>query len=584
MSNFADLGLSQPLVDAIAELGFLEPTPIQSKAIPTLLEDEKDLVGLAQTGTGKTAAFGLPLIDLVDTSLKHTQALVLAPTRELCLQITNELAQFGKHKKKLRVQPVYGGSDIGKQIRDIKRGVQIIVATPGRLRDLIRRKAVDIKEIRYVVLDEADEMLNMGFKEELDDILSNTPEDKLTWLFSATMPNEVRRIAKNYMDEPEEISVGGRNTANADIDHQFVIVRPSNRVETLKRFLDAESDTFGLIFCRTRRDSKDVADELTQSGYNADALHGDLNQAQRDRVMRRFRSKQLKVLVATDVAARGIDVNDITHVFHFNIPDDLSFYTHRAGRTGRAGRKGISLVLAHPKDGHLLQRIERKVKIKFSEVRIPTGEEICKKQLLLHIQRIKDAEISEDLAVFLPSIMEELEELDKTELIQRVASLSFNRFLETYKNAPDLNNAGGKRRDRDRGGRDRDRDRGGRGGRDRGGRGRDRDRDRGGRDRDGNMHKLYINVGNMDIDNKGSFISMICDYAKISGSGIGKINMQRTHTYFDVEQDLLPKIERGFKNATFDGRELRVNDGDSRKRGDGDKKHKKKDKRKKWSW
>lgn len=566
MNNFADLGLSQPLVDSIAKLGFLEPTPIQTKAIPTLLENEKDLVGLAQTGTGKTAAFGLPLVDLVDTSLKHTQALVLAPTRELCLQITNELAQFGKHRKKLRVQPVYGGSDIGKQIREIKKGVQIIVATPGRLRDLIRRKAVNIQEIRYVVLDEADEMLNMGFKEELDDILSNTPEDKLTWLFSATMPNEVRRIAKDYMENPEEISVGGRNTANADIEHQFVIVRPSNRVETLKRFLDADPDTFGLIFCRTRRDSKDVADELTQSGYNADALHGDLNQAQRDRVMRRFRSKQLKVLVATDVAARGIDVNDITHVFHFNIPDDLSFYTHRAGRTGRAGRKGVSLVLAHPKDGHLLHRLERKIKIQFKEVRIPTGQEICKKQLFLHIEKIKEAEVSEDLDAFLPSILEQLEELDKTELVQRVASLSFNRFLDTYKNAPDLNGAGGRRRDRDRG------------------RDRDRDRDRGRRSRDGKMHKLYINVGNMDLDNKGSFISMICDYAKISGSGIGKINMQRTHTYFDVEPDLVSKIERGFKDATFDGRDLRVNDGDSKKRGAGGKKHKKKDKRKKWSW
>ena len=348
MNEFSILGLSKPLIDAIEELGFIQPTPIQSKAIPELLQNDTDLVGLAQTGTGKTAAFGLPLVELVETSERHTQALILAPTRELCLQIANELKQFGKHFPLLKIVEVYGGADIGRQIREVKKGAQIIVATPGRLRDMINRRAVNLNQVEYVVLDEADEMLNMGFKQEIDDILDNTPEDKLTWLFSATMPEDVRRISLNYMSNPLELNVGSKNTANDDIDHQYVVTRPSERYEVLRRYLDFDSEIFALVFCRTRGDSKELADQLARDGYNADALHGDLNQAQRDRVMDGFRTGRLRVLIATDVAARGIDVNDITHVFHFNIPEDRAFYTHRSCRTGRAGKKGISLVLCHP--------------------------------------------------------------------------------------------------------------------------------------------------------------------------------------------------------------------------------------------
>ncbi|MEL6850670.1 MAG: DEAD/DEAH box helicase, partial [Bacteroidota bacterium] len=341
MESFLSLGLSQPLVDSIGTLGFKTPTLIQQKAIPSMLTEDRDLVGLAQTGTGKTAAFGLPLVELVNDSEKRIQALVLAPTRELCLQIQKELSLFGQHRKNLKIKAVYGGTDIGVQIRDLRRGAHIIAATPGRLRDLIRREVVDLEQLDFLVLDEADEMLNMGFKEELDDILQYTPEEKRTWLFSATMPAEVRRISRDYMVDPIEVEAGKQNEAHADIEHQFVITRASERLPVLKRFLDVEPNAYALVFCRTRRDTKELADQLMEAGYHADALHGDLNQIQRDRVMARFRQKQIQILVATDVAARGIDVQDLTHVFHFNLSEDLSFYKHRAGRTGRAGSKGV---------------------------------------------------------------------------------------------------------------------------------------------------------------------------------------------------------------------------------------------------
>ena len=336
MNEFLALGLSQPVVDAIETLGYESPTPIQSQAIPQLLNNDTDFIGVAQTGTGKTAAFGLPLIEMVDPSLPVTQALILAPTRELCLQLSRELGQFAQFRKGLRILPVYGGADIGKQIRELKKGIQIVAATPGRLRDLMRRRAVDISKIQYIVLDEADEMLNMGFKEEIDEILQATPESRLTWLFSATMPEEVRRISNQYMVKPFELSVGKPNAGNEDIDHQYVTVRPKDRYETLRRFLDYDSDVYGLVFCRTRRDAGELAEQLSRDGYRTDALHGDLSQAQRDRVMEGFRSRHIRILVATDVAARGIDVDNITHVFHHNIPEDLNFYTHRSGRIGRA--------------------------------------------------------------------------------------------------------------------------------------------------------------------------------------------------------------------------------------------------------
>ena len=530
MNEFEQLGLSQQLVSAIEEIGFKSPTPIQAKAIPLLLEGDADLVGLAQTGTGKTAAFGLPLLDLVDADEKHTQALVLAPTRELCLQITREFELFAKNVKRLNIQPVYGGADINKQIRLVKKGAQIIVATPGRLRDMINRKVVQLAKLQYVILDEADEMLNMGFKEEIDEILSTAPDEKNTWLFSATMPHEVRRIAKTYMTDPTEISVSQKNVGNVNIDHQYVEVRPRERYEVLRRFLDYDSDIFCLIFTRTRRDSKDLADQLTKDGYNADALHGDLNQSQRDRVMDSFRVRRLKVLVATDVAARGLDVDNITHVFHYNIPEDLAFYTHRSGRTARAGKKGISLILMHPKDFHIVKRIERNLKLKFSKAHIPTGKEICETRLLSHIRRLKGVEVSEDIQSFLPAIQEELEELSKDDLIKKVASLSFSGFLKNYRNAQDLNT-----------------------------RNRKKPQDR----RDVKMIRLFINVGSMDVQDKGGFLGLVCRNAQISGTDIGKIDLRRKHSFFDVEETAAKKILQKLDNMELDGRFLRVNRDDA---------------------
>lgn len=532
MTDFATLGLSQPIVDAVSEMGFVTPTPIQAQAIPKLLESPSDLVGLAQTGTGKTAAFGLPLLDLIDIKEKHTQALVLAPTRELCLQISNELNSYSKKMKGLKIQAVYGGTDIHRQISSLRKGAHIITATPGRLRDLIRRRAVNISTIGYVVLDEADEMLNMGFKEEIDDILSNTPDEKITWLFSATMPDDVRRIARNYMDSPLEISVGQRNSSNQNIAHQYVVTHPSDRFDVLKRFLDYDTATFGVVFCRTRRDTMELSDSLTREGYSADALHGDLSQAQRDRVMSRFRNKQLQVLVATDVAARGIDVQDISHVFHFNIPEDISFYTHRSGRTGRAGKKGVSLILCHPKDRDILRRIERRIKIEINETTIPTGTQVCEQMLKKHLSQLQELELNDQLAEFMPTITEELESYSKEELIQRFATLSFKSMLDRYADAPDLNR-GSRRR----------------------------------RSNDSNMQQLFINVGQMDMDNKGSLLSFICGTAQIPGSAIGKIDMRRTHSVFAVDGRISKKIKEAFRNADFEGRSLRVNDLNGRDRG-----------------
>ncbi len=529
MSEFATLGLSQPLVEAIEELGFIHPTPIQTQAIPQLLNDDTDLVGLAQTGTGKTAAFGLPLVELVDTNKKHTQALVLAPTRELCMQIARELGLFAKHLKRLKVLAVYGGTDIGRQIREVKKGVHILVATPGRLKDLMRRKVVNLSNLEYVVLDEADEMLNMGFKEEIDAILKDTPEDKLTWLFSATMPPGVRRISQNYMTDPLELSAGEQNAANADIEHQYVLVRPSERFQVLKRFLDFDENIFGLIFTRTRRDASSVADQLSKEGYNADALHGDLNQNQRDQVMDRFRTKRLQILVATDVAARGIDVQDITHIFHYNIPDDRAFYTHRSGRTGRAGKKGVSLVLAHPNDLGLLRQLERMAQIRFKMARIPTGREICEKRLLHYMHRIKGMPVNEAIEPYLPAIMEELEGLTKEELVQRIASLSFSRFFKAYRHSPDLNPRKKERTDT-------------------------------------NHKRLFINIGKMDVENKSGFLALVCGHCQIPGSAIGKIDMSWKHSFFDVEADSVEAVRKSFRDSNFEGRQIRVNDGATQRR------------------
>lgn len=530
MNQFSELGLSQPIVDAIAEMGFEEPTPIQREIIPQLLEEETDVVGLAQTGTGKTAAFGLPLVELVEESELYTQALVLAPTRELCLQVANEIGAFGKKIKQLRITAVYGGTDIGRQIREIKKGVHIIVATPGRLRDLINRKAVDLSELSFLVLDEADEMLNMGFKEEIDDILKNTPEDKLTWLFSATMPAEVRRIANDYMLDPLEVSAGRPNTSNANIDHQYVMVRRHQKYPVLRRFLDYDPDCFALVFTRTRRDSQELAEQLAKDGYRADALHGDMSQSQRDYVMQRFRDQRLQILVATDVAARGIDVQEITHVFHYNIPEDLAFYTHRSGRTGRAGNEGISLVIANPKDRSLLRNVERRLKIEFSEAHIPTGDAICARRLLHEVRNLKQTPIQEDLEGYVPGVIEELESLSREDLVRKITALTFRGALREYLNAPDFNKQGGNSRH-------------------------DHQDSRAG----GPMARLFINVGRIDLNGKGELLRLICNEAQINGSAIGRIDFRAKHTFFDVEQDIAEVVIQRLSNVELDGRAVRIN-------------------------
>ncbi len=462
MKSFEALGLSPGLVQSVSILGFETPTPIQEKAIPVLLKGSRDFVGLAQTGTGKTAAFGLPLLELIDVDNRNTQALVLAPTRELGMQITSDLETFSEKFKSFNIVAVYGGASISEQIRKIKRGAHIIVATPGRLIDLIERKTINLGTIKYIVLDEADEMLNMGFKEDIDKILSFTPEDKSTWLFSATMPREVRAIMKNYMTDPFELSVGESHTGNANIEHRYVQVQDRDKYMALKRILDFNPDIFGLIFCRTRIDTQRVAEMLMKDGYNADSLHGDLNQQQRDRVMMKFRERSLQILVATDVAARGIDVEDITHVIHLNMPDEMEFYTHRSGRTARAGKKGISIALVSRQELGKVKQIERSMKTPMKRMMVPSGAEVCQKQLIALMRKVREVKVNDaEIETFLPQVYEELNDLTKNDLIKRFASIEFNRFLDYYRNAPDLN--GDQRRTSERSDRSEGSDRGDRG-------------------------------------------------------------------------------------------------------------------------
>jgi len=438
MSTFQSLGLQDTLLRAVADLGFETPTEVQLKSIPVLLAEDTDMVALAQTGTGKTAAFGFPLIQRTDTQSPHTQALILAPTRELCLQITNELKVYAKYETSLRVVAVYGGASITEQAREVRRGAQIIVATPGRMQDMINRGFVDISRIGYCVLDEADEMLNMGFYDDICAILSGTPDEKLTWLFSATMPQEVARIAKKFMQRPYEITVGTKNSGSTTVSHEYYQVQMRDRYEALKRLADANPDIFSVVFCRTKRDTQAVAEKLIEDGYNAAALHGDLSQAQRDTVMKAFRGRQIQMLVATDVAARGIDVDNVTHVIHYQLPDDVETYNHRSGRTGRAGKLGISMSIITRTEMKKVREIERVIKQQFEGKAIPSGMEICEIQLLHLANKIKDTEVDHEIDSYLPAINEVFEGLSKEELIKKMVSVEFNRFLQYYRSKRDL--------------------------------------------------------------------------------------------------------------------------------------------------
>tara|TARA_B100001287_G_scaffold266917_1_gene261378 strand:- start:6931 stop:8751 length:1821 start_codon:yes stop_codon:yes gene_type:complete len=533
--TFEELGLREEVLKSLKELGFEAPTPIQEQAIPHLMKDDCDFVGLAQTGTGKTAAFGLPLINYINTRSNRPQGLIICPTRELCLQITRDLEIFSKYVN-CPVVSVYGGADIRRQMTQIKKGASIIVATPGRLLDLIKRKAIQLSEVQNVVLDEADEMLNMGFKEDIDDILETTPKSKNVWLFSATMPKDVARIANTYMTDPLEVSIGHKNQANENIKHIYYLVKERDRYEAVKRLIDFHPQIYGLIFCRTKHETGTVAEKLAREGYNAEPLHGDLTQPMRDRVMARFRSKELQILVATDVAARGIDVDDITHVINYNLPDDNENYTHRSGRTARAGKTGQSLVLITPKEGFKIKSIEKQMRTEFSQGQIPNAAEICEIQLMKLIQNTIDINVKEkDIEKFMPQILASFESMDKMEIIKKFVSAEFNRFIEYYDRAGDLNQRA--KQDSGRGG---------------------ERKDKGKRTRDEGKTRFFLSAGRRDGLNPGALLRVVCDSAGIKSDVIGRIDIMTSYAFFDVDEAYTERILKNVNGTEFEGIKLSV--------------------------
>ncbi len=541
MNKFEQLGLSESLLRAILDLGFENPTEVQEKAIPLLLEQDTDMVALAQTGTGKTAAFGFPLIQKIDANNRNTQALILSPTRELCLQITNEIKNYSKYEKGINVVAVYGGASITEQAREIKRGAQIIVATPGRMQDMINRGLVNISQIDYCVLDEADEMLNMGFYDDIVSILSTSPDEKNTWLFSATMPQEVARIAKKFMSEPLEITVGAKNSGSATVSHEYYLVNARDRYEALKRLADANPDIFSVVFCRTKRDTQAVAEKLIEDGYNAAALHGDLSQAQRDGVMKSFRGRQIQMLVATDVAARGIDVDNVTHVVNYQLPDEIETYNHRSGRTGRAGKLGTSIVIVTKSELRKISAIERIIKQKFEEKTIPSGIEICEIQLLHLATKIKDTEVDHEIDNYLPAINNVLEDLSKEELIKKMVSVEFNRFLNYYKKTKDLSaQVAGDRRD-----------------------------DREPRQSNGGAVRYFVNIGSRDNFDWMSLKDFLRDTLDLGRDDVYKVDVKEGFSFFNTDPEHTDKVMEVLNNIQLEGRRINVeiskNDGGGRR-------------------
>ncbi len=559
MTTFEALGIDARLIQSTTELGYVNPTAIQEQAIPVLLSGTKDFIGLAQTGTGKTAAFGLPLLHIIDEKAKYPQALVVCPTRELCMQIVKELELFKKYMPGISVVAVYGGTSIGLQIRDLKRGVQIIVATPGRLIDLIERKAINLEQIQYVVLDEADEMLNMGFRDDIEFILKNTPQRESTWLFSATMPPEIRKVSKRYMKEPVEVTVGKVNTSNKSIDHQYYVTTAQHRYQTLKRIIDFNPGIYGIIFTRTKIDAQEISERLTREGYDIDALHGDLTQAQRDKVMGQFRDKTLQLLIATDVAARGIDVQGITHVINYELPEDVEVYTHRSGRTGRAGLQGICISIVHSKEMYKFKQIERINNSKFHKLDIPSGKDVCRKQFFFFMEKLLSADISHgDYETYVPMLEEKFADVSKEDVLKRVAAMEFDRFLKYYENAEDLNHRDKGRREqsdapdqaRRRDGRDRD-----------GGRGDNRkEYARGG----GNGYsRLFVNLGTKDGFYKASFLQFILDMSDLKKDVLGRIDMKDMNSWVEIEKGAAKQMVSALDGKNYKGRRIRMNDADS---------------------
>jgi len=525
MQTFKESGLPEEVLKAIGELGYETPTPIQSKTIPEILNYGNDLIALAQTGTGKTGAFGLPVIPQIITDEKRVQALILCPTRELCLQITKDLNNYAKYYKDLFITPVYGGTEIRTQIRAMKKGSHIVVGTPGRMNDLINRKAIELGDVRWLILDEADEMLNMGFKDDLESIMAQTPEWRQTLLFSATMPPDIARMSKKYMQEPVEISVGTKNSGSSNVEHHYYMVHASDRYKALKRIVDVTPDVYGIVFCRTRQETKDIADSLMADGYNADAIHGDLSQAQRDLVMHRFRKKHLQLLVATDVAARGIDVNDLTHVINYNLPDDIEVYIHRSGRTGRAGKKGISVAIIHSREMHRIKAIEKIAKKTFERKWIPKAEEICEKQLFHFLERVDSTVLEEDSPVktLMPAVYEKLATMEREQLITQFVAAEFNRFMEYYKDAPDLNvYKEAKSR----------------------------------RNSNVAFSRLFVNLGKTDKITSGDIIGLINSKLKGTTVKVGKIELLRNFSFVEVDKEYEQEVIAKLGTAKLKGKSV----------------------------
>jgi ATP-dependent RNA helicase DeaD len=532
MNFFEKHGIGNHLVKAISEMGFETPTPVQQQAIPVLVGSDTDLVGLAQTGTGKTAAFGLPLLQRIDFNESDVKALILSPTRELCMQIAKDLANYSKYMKGVRITAVYGGASIRDQISSIKKGSQIIVATPGRLMDLMERRAINIGTVEYVVLDEADEMLNMGFRDDIAKILSDTPSERLTWMFSATMPKEVREIAQKFMHKPHELSGGKVNKGAENLEHMYYVTHAKNKYDVLKRIVDFNPDIFGIVFCRTRIETQLIAEQLGKDGYDADSLHGDLSQQQRDKVMKRFRDKSLQLLVATDVAARGIDVNNVTHILHYDLPDEIGNYIHRSGRTARAGNAGISIAIINMRETGKIRQLEKTIGTQFTRHKIPDGVKVCEKQLIHLIKKLKDAEVNENkIGKYLPSILAELEGLSREDLIKKFTSVEFNRFIDYYHDAPDLNAEAGEK-----------------------GRGDRRNDDQ----YAASGERLFINLGSLDGFDRPAMAKFIATVTELPVDQIQQIDVKGVYSFFNVEPALLDKVRNSFEGEKFNSRPVRI--------------------------
>lgn len=540
MKTFEELGVSGPILRAITEMGYEMPMPVQEKVIPLLLEGDSDVVALAQTGTGKTAAFGLPVLQRIDQEKNAPQALILSPTRELCLQIAGDLADYSKYLPDVKVLPVYGGSSIESQINSLRKGVQIIVATPGRLIDLINRGVVRLADVHTIILDEADEMLNMGFQESIDEILAHVPEDRKMLMFSATMPKEIARIASKYMNNPQEVVCGNKNEGAENVRHIYYMVNARDKYLALKRIMDDSPDIYAIIFCRTRRDTQEIADNLIRDGYNAEALHGDLSQAQRDVVMKKFRDKVVPVLVATDVAARGLDVDSLTHVINFGLPEDTAVYTHRSGRTGRAGKTGISIAIIHSREKGRLREIERIIGKKFERKEVPTPKHIIEKQLYNLADRIERVEVDDaEMEKYVPGVIKKLGWLSTDDLIKRVLSLEFNRLLEYYKDAPQIDFIDEKPSRKEREPRERPSD---------------KEKDR--RTAEKGMERVYVNLGKNDGFFAGNLIDMLNSLVSKPRVDVGRIDLMPGYSLFDVKKRDGRRVVEALTGADFMGKRV----------------------------